>query len=101
MQIKVTLHTSEDVIFEGALLLAPVSNYSNGEDKGERPAIRWAMMRLSDNLMRGGLFNIKGLPSEDTAEKAVAVARTALFDGDGCMGLSIVDAILEEYEREV
>lgn len=97
MDVKINIATSGDVIFEGALLFAPTSNYGDGEGRGERPAIRWAMIRLPDIIMRSGLFNIKGLDPEDTAEEAATAARNALF-GNMCPG--IVDAVLEEYERE-
>ena len=100
MDIKVNVTSSGDIIFEGALLIAPASNYSDGIDKGFRPAVRWAIMRLPNNITRSGMMNLKDHDAEPTPAKAIASARATLFDGD-CICYELVDMMLEKYEREV
>lgn len=100
MDIKVNIATSGDVIFEAVFVFAPASNYSDGIDKGFRPAIRWAAVRLPNTIIRSGMMNLKGCAAEATPKEAVAAARVVLFDGD-CICSAMVDAFLEKYEREV
>jgi hypothetical protein len=99
MTLKININTSEDIEFEAALLLSPASNYSDGPVKGERPAIRWAMVRLPATIIRSGVFNIKDVPKEATRAQAIAVARSILFGGD-CLCTTAIDFILETYADE-
>ena len=99
MDININISSSSDVAFESALLFAPISNYSDGQDRGFRPAIRQALVRLPKTILRSGMFNIKDHDSEDTADKAIAVASSCLITGE-CICTEMVDQMLETYERE-
>jgi len=97
--MKINISTSEDITFEGGLLLGAASNYSDGIDRGFRPAIRWAMIKIPNTVIRSGLFNLKNETAKETSGEAVARAREVLFTGD-CLCAALVDQMLEVYERE-
>jgi hypothetical protein len=99
MSLNIKVASSEDIEFEGALLLAPASNYSDGITKGFRPAIRWAMVKMPNIISRSGLFNIKGEVKQPTPSAAFNKASERLFAGD-CMCSALVDYMLETYADE-
>jgi hypothetical protein len=100
MSTTVKIETVEDIEFEGALLFAPASNYSDGPNPGFRPAIFFALVELPNNMHASGMFNLKNEAKQDTPDAAKIVARTYLFS-DNCICQAAINYILETYSSEV
>jgi hypothetical protein len=100
MSITIKTESVEDIEFEGSLLFAPVSNYSDGPEPGFRPAIFFALVELPGNIHASGMFNLKDEAKQDTPDAARLRARTYLF-GENCLCQAAVNYILETYASEV
>jgi hypothetical protein len=101
MSLKISITTSEE--FEGSLVLDPAYNYSDGTDKGFRPAIRWALIHMPETVASSGLMNLRDEPACETIAQALARSKKWMFvheEGTTCICAFLVDAMLEEFERE-
>jgi hypothetical protein len=99
MSLNIKVSTSEDIEYRVALLLGDASNYSDGQTKGFRPSIRFAMVTLPTSVTRSGLFNIKNEAKQDSPAEALAIALSKLLEGD-CICSDIVDRMLETWADE-